>query len=164
MSEITFLADYPETIPILSQWFRDQWPAYYIERTPADIAQDFYAEANREVLPVRLIALAEDELTGTITLRERADRNLPAFCPGLGGLFVAEQHRGRGIGTKLVRAAMNLAQELGYESIYATTVAARGILERLEWEPLRKIEQDDDQSTLYQYELEKHARKGINAL
>ena len=53
MIEIAFLVDYPEAIPSLTHWFRAQWPAYYAERTPADIAQDFCSEANREGLPVR---------------------------------------------------------------------------------------------------------------
>jgi hypothetical protein len=41
MIAIAFLADYPETIPTLSCWFRDQWPKYYAERTTADIARGF---------------------------------------------------------------------------------------------------------------------------
>ena len=53
MIEIAFLVDYPETIPTLTHWFRAQWPEYYAERTPADIAQEFYSEANRDGLPVR---------------------------------------------------------------------------------------------------------------
>ncbi|MCB0075584.1 MAG: hypothetical protein KDE20_29220, partial [Caldilineaceae bacterium] len=70
MIEIAFLADHLEAIPTLTRWFRAQWPDYYAERTAADIAQDFYAEAQREGLPVRLVALSDGQLAGTITLRE----------------------------------------------------------------------------------------------
>ena len=48
MIEITFLVDHPEAIPTLTHWFRAQWPEYYAERTPADIAQGFCSEANRD--------------------------------------------------------------------------------------------------------------------
>ncbi len=154
MIEIAFLVDYPETIPTLVQWFCAQWSEYYAERTPMDIAQDFYAEANRNGLPVRLIAFMDGELAGTITLREHAIWDLPEYRPGLGGLLVKERHRGCGIGTELVKAGMNLAHEQGYIRVYATTVAASGILERLGWRLVQKVLHGDEQLVLYRCELE----------
>jgi GNAT superfamily N-acetyltransferase len=154
MIDIAFLVDYPEAIPTLTQWFRGQWPEYYAERTPADIAQDFYSEASRDGLPVRLVALADGELAGTISLREHALRGLPEYYPGLGGLFVVAQHRGRGIGTELVRAGMRMAQEHGYERVYTATVTARGILERLGWKTVQAVSHGDEQTVLYRCELE----------
>jgi GNAT superfamily N-acetyltransferase len=149
MIEIAFLIDYPEAIPTLTHWFRAQWPAYYAARTPADIAQDFCAEANRDGLPVRLVAFADGELAGTITLRDHVTPTLPAYHPGLGGLLVVAQHRGRGIGTALVSAGMNVAREQGYERVYATTVTARGILERLGWKLVQPVSHGDEQLLLY---------------
>jgi len=154
MIEIAFLIDYPETIPTLTRWFRAQWPDYFAERTAADIAQDFYAEANRDSIPVRLVAFADGELAGTITLRDRAMKTLPEYHPGLGGLFVIEKHRGQGIGTELVRAGMNVAREQGYQRVYATTVAARGILERLGWKPVQAISHNDEQLEIFRCVLD----------
>lgn len=154
MIEIAFLVDYPEAIPTLAQWFRAQWPEYYAARTPAEIAQDFYSEANRNGLPVRLVAFAGGELVGTITLRERALRAFPKYRPGLGGLFVMEMHRGRGIGTELVSAGMNVAREQGYERVYTATVAASGILERLGWKLVQAVSHGDEQLVIYRCELE----------
>ena len=113
MIEIAYLADHPEVIPTLVEWFRAQWPTYYAARTPTDIAQDFHEEANRNGLPVRLVAFAEGKLAGTITLREHALWDFPTYRPGLGGLLVLERNRGRGVGTELVKAGMNLAREQG---------------------------------------------------
>lgn len=156
MIKIAFLVDYLETIPTLTDWFRAQWPAYYAKRTPTDIAQDFHTEAKRDGLPVRLVAFAEGELAGTITLRDQATWTLPEYNPGLGGLLVAEQHRGRGIGTELVRAGMNVAQSQGYQRVYATTVTARGILERLGWERVQAVSHGDEQLLLYHCALDGH--------
>ncbi|MEM7034181.1 MAG: GNAT family N-acetyltransferase [Chloroflexota bacterium] len=153
MIKIAFLTDYPDTIPPLTQWFRDQWPEYFAGRTLSDIAQDFYAEANRDDIPLRLLAFIDDELAGTITLRDQASSVLPNYHPGLGGLYVLEQHRGRGIGTELVKAGMDLAQEQGYERVYVETVKARGIIERLGWKFVQTVSHDDEQSAIYCYEL-----------
>ena len=154
MIKIAFLMDYPETIPTLTHWFQAQWSEYFAGRTPADIAQDFYAEANRDGLPVRLVAFADGELAGTITLRDQAIDTLPEYHPGLGGLFVVERHRGLGIGTELVRAGMDIAQEQGYERLYIATVTARGILERLGWKRVQVVLEGDEQVMIYRYELE----------
>jgi predicted N-acetyltransferase YhbS len=155
MVKIDFLLEHPETIPTLSQWFRSQWSEYYAKRTLKDIAQDFYAEENRECLPARLVAFMSGELVGTIALREHAIRDLPEYCPGLGGLLVARQYRGRGIGTELVRAGMNLARQQSYERVYAISVAAGGILKRLGWRQVRSILHGEEKLLLYSLILEK---------
>lgn len=153
MIKITFLADCPKTIPTLSIWFQTQWPDYYAGRTLTDIAQDFVLEANRNGVPIRLVAFADGVLAGTITLREEATWKLPQYQPGLGGLFVMQRYRSRGIGTKLVRAGMKVAQDQGYEKVYAITVASRGILESLGWQPVPAALPDSDHGWLYQYEF-----------
>lgn len=110
MIEISLLADHPEVIPTLTQWFRHEWPDYYGDRTSDEIAEEFFEEANRRVLPVRLVAFLAGELVGTIVLRDRAMWILPECFPGLGGLLVAEPYRSRGIATELAQAGMDLAR------------------------------------------------------
>ena len=67
-----------------------------------------------------------------------------------------ERRRGQGIGRALVWAGMNLARQQGYERVYATTVTARGILERLGWKLLQTILHDDEQLALYVFDFEVH--------
>ena len=76
MIDIAFLADHPETIPTLAGWFRAQWPDYYAGRTSAEVAQDFYAEAQHNRLPVRLVAFADGAPAGAICLRQQP----PTIC------------------------------------------------------------------------------------
>jgi RimJ/RimL family protein N-acetyltransferase len=149
MITIAFLADYPDTIPTLAKWFRDQWPDYYADWSQAELEQDFLEDASRDRLPIRLIAFESNELVGTIIMREQGSETLPEFQPELGGLYVVESHRDHGIGTELVRAGMKLALDQGYETVYATTVVAAGILERLGWEFIKTVIYQDGQLSLY---------------
>jgi GNAT superfamily N-acetyltransferase len=153
MIEIAYLADHIEVIPTLAKWFQAQWPAYYAGRTPADIAQDFYAEANRTEIPIRLIAFVEGALAGTITLREQALQDFPEYQPGLGGLFVEPNQRGSGIGSALVSAGMQVAQEQGFTRIFTATSTANGILERLGWQPVQAVSHDGEPVNLYRCDL-----------
>ncbi len=153
MITIGFLADYPETVPTLAKWFRAQWPDYYADRSQEEMEQDFLSDASRDRLPVRLLAFESSELAGTIVLRERGSETLPEFEPELGGLYVVESQRGHGIATELVRAGMKVAQDQGYETVYATTVVAAGILEGLGWELIKTVIHQDGPLGLYRCKL-----------
>ena len=155
MIEIAYLADHPEAIPTLVKWFQAQWPAYYAGRTLADIAQDFSAEANRTEIPIRLVTFADGGLAGTITLREHALQDFPAYQPGLGGLFVESRQRGHGIGTALVKAGMQVACEQGYARIFTATATANGVLERLGWQQVQVVSHDDGLLNIYRCDLDK---------
>lgn len=153
MITIGFLADHPDTVPTLAKWFRDQWPDYYANWSQAEMEQDFLEDASRDRLPIRLIAFETNELAGTIILRENGTEMLPEFQPELGGLYVVASHRGHGIATELVRTGMKLALDQGYETVYATTVAAAGIMERLGWEFLQTVVYQDGPTGLYRCKL-----------
>lgn len=149
MITISFLADYPDTIPTLVTWFRDQWPDYFADWSPEEMAQDFLEDCSRDRLPIRLVAFVGNELAGTIILREQGNETLSEYQPELGGLYVAASQRGCGVGTELVRAGMKLAHVQGYETVFATTVAAANILERLGWEFVKTVVHDDGELSLY---------------
>ena len=149
MIETAFLVDHPDAIPTLAQWFRTQWPEYFSGRTLTDIAQDFYSEANRNMLPARLVAFYDGELAGTVTLREHALRTLPEYQPGLGGLFVIERYRSCGIGTELIRTGMQVAWSQGYEKLYTATATANGILERLGWKQVQAVSHGEERLGLF---------------
>ena len=153
MITIDFLADHLDTIPTLVKWFRDQWPDYHADMSREEMEQDFLEDASRDRLPIRLVAFESNELAGTIILRNNGSETLPEFQPELGGLYVVESHRNRGIATELIRAGMQIARVQGYDTVFATTVAAAGILERLGWEFLQPVVYQDGPTALYRYKL-----------
>jgi len=153
MITIDFLADHLDTIPTLAKWFREQWPDYFADWSQAEMEQDFLEDSSRDRLPIRLVAIEADQLVGTIVLREQGSATPPEFQPELGGLFVPASHRGHGVGTELVRAGMKIAHDQGYESVFATTVSATGILENLGWEFIKTVIHQDGELALYRCNL-----------
>jgi RimJ/RimL family protein N-acetyltransferase len=153
MITIGFLADHLDTIPMLVSWFRDQWPDYYVNWSQAEMEQDFLEDTSRDRLPSRLVAFESNQLVGTIILRENGNETLPEYQPELGGLYVVESHRGRGIATELVRSGMKLALDQGYATVSATTVLAAGILNRLGWEFIKTVIHSDGELALYRCKL-----------
>lgn len=151
MITIGFLADHLDTIPTLAHWFREQWPDYYAGMSQEELERNFLEDASHDRLSIRLLALESDELAGTIVLREQGSETLPGFQPELGGLYVVAPQRGQGIATELVRAGMQVALEQGYQTVFATTVVAAGILERLGWRFLKTVTYQDGELGLYQW-------------
>jgi predicted N-acetyltransferase YhbS len=153
MVTIRYLADHLEVIPTLAEGFRAQWPDYFANWTLAEIELSFREDARRQGIPVRLVAFDKGVMAGTIVLRDQAIQTQPEYSPALGGLYVLEKHRRCGIGTELVRTGMDVARRQGFEVVYATTVMAAGILERLGWVVVKELAHDGEQLTLYRYAL-----------
>jgi N-acetylglutamate synthase-like GNAT family acetyltransferase len=153
MITIGFLADYSETIPTLAKWFREQWPGYFGDWSDEEMAADFLEDCSRERLPIRLVAFVSGELAGTIVLRENGNEALRDYQPELGGLYVDGVQRDLGVGSELVAAGMAVARELGFEVVYATTVNAKGILERQGWEFIKTAVKEDGELSLYRCDL-----------
>jgi predicted N-acetyltransferase YhbS len=109
--------------------------------------------SRRDGIPLRLVAILDGELAGTIVLRQQAMDGLPEYRPGLGGLLVMESFRCQGIGTTLVQAGMDAAQQQGFNVVYATTSAAAGILTRLGWTQLNTVFQNSEPHDLYECKL-----------
>jgi len=136
---IAYLSDHPEAISTLARWFQEESPDYFAGWAPEEMEQHFQPWLHRDRLPLGLVAFERGEVVGCIVLREKALDREPAHSPGLGGLHVAEPHRGRGIGSALVKAGMDAARALGYDAVYTGTGTAAGILERLGWEPMETL-------------------------
>ena len=153
MIKIAFLADHLEVLSILAQWFRAQWPDYFAGKSIAAVESDFHAEANFQNMPIRLLAFVGEDLAGTIVLRKCALNSLPEYAPGLGGFFVAENYRRRGVGSELIKAGIKVAREHGYERLFAGTSTAYTLFESLGWEPIAQIKEGQEIVVIYRYIL-----------
>lgn len=75
------------------------------------------------------------------------------LTPWLAGLIVDQDHRGRGIGTSLVRAVEVHAASAGVGRLYLYTWQARRFYEALNWVEVQSFEQDGEPMALMSREL-----------
>ncbi len=100
---ISPLADLPDAIETLAQWFYDEWHAFDGRRME-NIATQLSENLNRDVMPITFVAHRNRLPLGSVSL-DRFD--FPAFdylSPWLSSLYVHPSFRGQGIGSSLVRA------------------------------------------------------------
>lgn len=129
------LADVPELIPTLIDWFVDEWEPYYGPSGPGDAGADLRDCCNRDVLPIAVLARDEGgTLLGTAALKADSAGSEQGVGPWLAAFVVAPDYRGKGVGTALVAAIETEAARLGFKAIYTSTDTAEGIFKRRGWQ------------------------------
>lgn len=115
------LADHPEAIPVLKDWFEQEWAPYYGPEGPGDAGRELRESCKRDELPLTLVAFSDGELCGTATLKRESVTTHTHLTPWLAALLVAAGFRRRGIGEQLIAAVEDTARRLGFSCIYAGT-------------------------------------------
>ena len=136
---ICLLADRPELIGQIAAAYEAWSPAWYGPGGPGDARADLEARAQRGRVPIALAAVEGDEAIGAVALAGESMSRRAEFGAWLVGLWVAPEHRGRGVGLDLIRAAVRQASALGIAELRAGTVDAAGLFERAGWSRLDPI-------------------------
>lgn len=101
---------------IYNEFWTDK-PGY----SPAYFARLLSDASSTEHLPLSLVALAGDELVGTVNLVENDDEKRTHLRPWLAALIVRPEFRRRGIGSVLVRSLLDEAKRLGFSTVHFGT-------------------------------------------
>ena len=138
--EIHYLADHRDLVPLIAQWFFGEWACFYPGKGLKDFEAMVAERANRDRLPLALVALEGGKLLGTGCLKPRDMETRPELTPWLAGMFVAGESRGRGIGAALVRAVEEKAAGLGIGKLYLHTPRSERFYARLGWSVKERTE------------------------
>lgn len=140
--EVELLADHPEALLSLREWFEREWAPYYGPDGPGDATTDLRESCNREALPIAVVAILDGEVVGTAALKAESVSTHKHLAPWLAALLVRPEFRRRGIAEHLIAAIEKKAQELGFHSIYVGTGEGSGTpesaLRKRGWEFVEK--------------------------
>jgi GNAT superfamily N-acetyltransferase len=130
---IESIADHLDILEVLAQWHWEEWGHFDPDGSLATWTAGLRERTNRESIPTTYVALAGDELLGSVTLVEHDMTSRCDLSPWLAGLYVAPAFRGRGVGSALTRHAVRHAAAMGVPRLYLHTATAGGLYERLGW-------------------------------
>ena len=111
------LQEQPQHLPTVAGWIHRQWWSG-TRTTPEAIADWLGGHLNDEGFPATFVLLSDGKPAGPVCLHETEAADRPAYTPYLGALLVKAEHRGRGFGVALLRAAEAHAERLGRAAIY----------------------------------------------
>ncbi|OQX29714.1 MAG: hypothetical protein B0D92_02260 [Spirochaeta sp. LUC14_002_19_P3] len=151
--QIHYLADKPHLLPQLTDLFIAEWEPYYGNNGPGNAENDLRGSMNREQLPVCFIALGNETLLGTISLKEKSISHNPELTPWCAALLVVPEMRRRGIGSALVSALEREARRRDYRELYMSTDTANSIAEARGWKAIGSAESMRGIVTVYKLSL-----------
>jgi len=149
--EFVFLCDRPIFIDTVTNWIYKEFIVGFRPGVSKEAIRDIYIASGKDSLPVTILAVEKDKCIGTISLVKN-DLKERTYGPWLASLYIDEDHRGRGIGTKLIQEIERSAKKLGYEEMYLRTEHAVEYYIKLGWE---KVESLNDEFGLYTTVLRK---------
>jgi GNAT superfamily N-acetyltransferase len=127
------LGSYPDLIDVTVAWQMAEWdPNGDVARWTRHRVE----EAQMTGIPCAWVAFVDGDPVGSVSLVESNMDTRPDLSPWLAALFVIPSHRGRGIGTALIRRCEREAWSVGANRLYLHTTTAQDLYERLGWATL----------------------------
>jgi len=138
--EIAYLIDHAAHIPELARMHFEEWshlrPGESLETRTARLRSC----CGRNSIPTAVVALEGEELLGSALLVAQDLASRPHLTPWLAGIFVKPQHRGQGIGTRLIQRIETEAHSLGTDILYLYTSTTQSLYERLGWSVMERCD------------------------
>jgi GNAT superfamily N-acetyltransferase len=130
---IEYLADRREFIPTVARWHHAEWGNLRSGETVEDRTARVERECGHCQIPTTFIAVAGPQPLGSASLIEHDMATRPELSPWLSGVFVAPEHRRRGIGAALVERVVQEARALGIPCLYLYTSGSGALYLKLGW-------------------------------
>lgn len=136
---IEFLKHFSEFIPLIAKWFYQEWGHYHPELSLQDIEERLYQRINTNKIPLALVAVENEEVVGTVSLKKYDMDTRKQYSPWLSSMYVREDKRKQGIGKQLVQALENKAKELGVKILYLYTPDAEDFYHKYGWQTFEHV-------------------------
>ena len=134
MIAVISLFDRAEFIPIVARWNWDEWRDLLPCVSCEAFAEDLRAHTRRDGVPITFLALDDGVPVGTASLIADDLEMRPELTPWLASLYVVPARRGSGLGTLLLKHAVEAARGFGIGTLYLYTPGQEAFYRRLGWE------------------------------
>ena len=124
----------PELKPTVAGWLLAEWPHWYGEGGPGNLASDVEAFARSEAsLPVGFVAFLREEPVGFGALKQESIPGHKHLPPWAACGFVLPNFRRKGIGLQVLQAMVVHAKAQGVQCVCCGTSTAASLLQRAGW-------------------------------
>lgn len=142
--KVDYLADHREHIPRLAEWLHAQWGYLHENDSVERRAARLEARATRGGIPVSFVAVDGDTLLGSASLVHDDLETRPEIGPWLASVYVAPEHRRRGVASALVRRVIEEARDSGVSRLYLWTTDQEQLYAGLGWRPVERMRFRDE--------------------
>lgn len=151
--EIGYLADHPEMISVCASWAYSQWGCQSGGSLEHSVIR-FQTGAEKDKLPLTLIARLDDKPVGMVSLWDSDFRERPDLSPWLASLYVHPFYRNRHIAFQLIQRLENEAMRMGFSELYLVTEEAKGLYAKCGWAEIQQVVTSYGNATLMKKKLQ----------
>jgi GNAT superfamily N-acetyltransferase len=144
------LSSHIDLLPVVAEWFGQEWPSHYREVGVASAAVDAMSYSRRVGLPRGLVAFVSGQPCGFVALKSEPFPSHPHLTPWAGAAFVLPALRRRGIGRALLSAVEAEAAAQGHSRVYCATGTSASLLLRAGWQLLEQVEHQRQNVGVYE--------------
>lgn len=137
---IVTLSDASLHLETVARWNHAEWGAA-AGRSLAD-SEDWFSAMMRSPSEECLIAIAGHQIFGMASLTDHDLESRPDLLHWLASVYVAPEHRGRGLASELVAAVERTAANRGIGLLHLYTREAEGLYEALGWKAVERFTLD----------------------
>lgn len=137
--KIDYLADHRGHIPQLAGWLHAQWGYLHENDSVEHRVARLESRTTRGGIPVTFVAVDGETLLGSASLVDDDLETRPELTPWLASVYVAPEHRGRGVASALVRRVVDEARDSGVTRLYLWTTDQERLYARLGWVPVERM-------------------------
>ena len=142
--EFELLADNQSAMPIVANWYFEEWGHFKQANTLAKVEAALGAYLNVDKIPLILLAVEAGEILGAAQLKYREMEIFPDKEHWIGGVYVSKEHRGHSIAEKLIGRLISIAEQLDVGRLYLQTEHLDGgLYRRLGWQPVERVHHRD---------------------
>ena len=138
--ELKFLAHNKKAIPILANWYFDEWGHLEKGNTLDKVTEKLHGYLNTDKIPLIVLAVEGGEILGAAQLKYREMDIYPEKEHWLGGVYVSKKYRGNKVAENVIGKVVSVAKELNVYKLYLQTEdLSGGLYSRLGWRPLEQV-------------------------
>ena len=128
------LVECPEVVPTLAHWHHAEWSHYNPGQTIIKRLQQMQVFLGDSSIPSTWVAMNEGKVVGSAAIVANDMETHPELSPWLASVYVKQDERCHGIGTRLVEHAMQQARYTDIDTLYLFTPDRQNFYQRLGWQ------------------------------
>jgi len=133
-----YLADRPELLPVLADWFYDEWGRGNPNSSPESMQRILREYLNKDQFPLTIVCTRNSKPIACASLKIQEMETHPQYIHWLGGVYVHPKYRNQEIGSQLVEYAANQAVNLNTKELYLYTRSHEDFYTRLGWQVIER--------------------------
>lgn len=138
--KILFLKERPEYFSEVAEIIFNQWGHKTPENRLEEMKEKLEGFLNEDRIPFNVICLREQKLIACYNIMLTDPPARTDLSPWLGSLYVKPHCRNKGIGSTLVKHAINILNLWNIKTVYLCTPDKQRMYGRLGWNPIDTVE------------------------